>query len=105
MKRRWMALLVLMLALLALLAIGFYRSVTGQDTHPRDSGGSAAAADARNRPGSTHGAGHAAPGRVSTRRMTAMERSSVPAVSSVATVGVAARSCAAKHDSGTASVA
>ena len=39
MKRsRWIALIVLMTALIAIIAIGFYRSVTGQATHPQDSG-------------------------------------------------------------------
>ncbi|GAA0245010.1 hypothetical protein [Rhodanobacter caeni] len=37
MKRRWVALIVLIVALATILAIGFYRSVTGQDTHPEDS--------------------------------------------------------------------
>jgi hypothetical protein len=37
-KRRWVALIVLMAAMAAILAIGFYRSVTGKDTRPQDSG-------------------------------------------------------------------
>lgn len=38
MKRsRWIALIVLMAAMVAMLAIGFYRSVTHQDSHPEDS--------------------------------------------------------------------
>jgi len=38
MKRsRWIALIVLMTALVAIIAIGFYRSVTGQAAHPEDS--------------------------------------------------------------------
>jgi flagellar basal body-associated protein FliL len=36
-RNRWIALIVLMTALAAIIAIGFYRSVTGQDTHPPDS--------------------------------------------------------------------
>ena len=36
-RRRWIGLIVLMAALVAILAVGFYRSVTGQDTHPEDS--------------------------------------------------------------------
>jgi hypothetical protein len=35
-RRRWIGLIVLMAALVTILAIGFYRSVTGQDTHPED---------------------------------------------------------------------
>jgi hypothetical protein len=44
MKRRWVALIVLIVALAAIIAVGFYRSVTGQDTHPEDSGSPAAPA-------------------------------------------------------------
>jgi flagellar basal body-associated protein FliL len=36
-RRRWIGLIVLMAALVAILAVGFYRSVTGQNTHPQDS--------------------------------------------------------------------
>lgn len=42
MKRRWVALVALIVALAAIIAVGFYRSVTGQDTHPQDSSSPAA---------------------------------------------------------------
>ena len=37
-RRRWIGLVVLMTALVTILAIGFYRSVTHQDSRPVDSG-------------------------------------------------------------------
>ena len=52
-----------------------------------------------------HSVGQAAPVLVSVRRISDTDRSRVPEVSKWAMVGVFLRSCAEKHESGTARVA
>ena len=72
--------------------VGSWRSMVGRRPATRPA------------PKSGQCAGHAAPAFVSVSRISAIDTSNAPAVSSRATVGVVARSCAAKHDSGTARV-